>query len=358
MIIAYTYHGLVKKIGGVPRYFYENIIRIKNTHQVKIFMRFVTNMYFANILTGKPFPLDKYKIPGKDKFRRFLENINLFFSLKFKDYDIVHHTRESRTVLKWAKSPVVITIHDMTPELYYKEDKKRIRTRKYIIHKADLVICVSENTKKDLLKIYPDVDERKLCVIYHGFNPFTGTYSQIFDKPYLLYVGARSSEYKNFLGMLRAIADTLKSRNLNLVCTGAAFSKSESAEIASLGLTDRMIPAGYVDDNTLASLYHGAECFIYPSMHEGFGLPILEAFANQCPACVSDTSCFPEIGGDAVAYFNPSDAKSMAESIENVLDHPDLRAEMIAKGKERLKLFSWDEAAEKTIEAYKKVLGN
>ena len=104
--------------------------------------------------------------------------------------------------------------------------------------------------------------------------------------------------------------------------------------------------------------YRNALCFVYPSFYEGFGIPILEAFANECPVALSNASCFPEIGGNAASYFEPDDVRSMRECIWDLIRDQDLRKDLIEKGKNRAKLFSWEKAAEKTAEIYRYLVGS
>ena len=122
-------------------------------------------------------------------------------------------------------------------------------------------------------------------------------------------------------------------------------------------LSDRFIQLS-TDDSGLMDAYRNALCFVYPSFYEGFGIPILEAFANECPVALSNASCFPEIGGNAASYFEPDDVRSMRECIWDLIRDQDLRKDLIEKGKNRAKLFSWEKAAEKTAEIYRYLVGS
>jgi glycosyltransferase involved in cell wall biosynthesis len=107
-----------------------------------------------------------------------------------------------------------------------------------------------------------------------------------------------------------------------------------------------------VNDEQLTALYQGATAFVYPSLYEGFGLPVLEAFANNCPVILSNASALPEVAGDAAEYFNPGDEQSIALSIDKVLNSIDKQNDLGEKGKERLKLFSFDKCLQKTVQVY------
>ena len=110
------------------------------------------------------------------------------------------------------------------------------------------------------------------------------------------------------------------------------------------------------DENLLRSLYKNAEFFIYTSKYEGFGIPILESFSQNCPVLCSNTSSLPEVAGDAAIYFNPDDYTSISEAIEKIIYSNNEKGNLIKKGRERLKLFSWEKCAEETNKVYKKIL--
>ena len=358
MKIAYSYHGFNQKVGGVSRYFYEIIKRIPALHQVKIFTKYNNNVYLSAILPPHTFLIDKLNIKGHNRIHKLIEDIYLHYKLKTVHFDLLHHTGEEPNVFKWIQKPIVITIHDCIPELFYTTNKSRLEKRQRIIHKASAIICVSQNTKNDLLKFYPDIDENKVFVIYHGAPASINEteYCNPIGYPYILYVGSRYNEYKNFVFMLEALQPILIDYNIKLVCTGEPFNKFENRKIEDCNLHNHVLNIGIVSENELSNLYHFAECFIYPSKYEGFGIPILEAFVNQCPVCLSNTSCFPEIAGEAACYFDPDSKNSIQDCITNILNNPQLKDMLRDKGMERIKLFSWDKACKQTMEVYASIL--
>ena len=142
----------------------------------------------------------------------------------------------------------------------------------------------------------------------------------------------------------------------SLVCAGGGtFTSLERKEIERLRLTDKIIQMD-TDDTVLAYLYTRAQAFVFPSLYEGFGIPILEAFACGCPVLLSKRSCLPEVGGDAARYFDPASVSNLVEILTEVLEDSSLANDMRTDGLNRLKLFSWDNTALKTIETYKKAL--
>lgn len=344
----------MQRVGGVSRYFYENIIRIEKSIEVNVCSLFCSNEYFKKYFSRPWFS------PGNQNLlylKIVLEEIFLWLNLKFTNYDIVHLTADRLSAFRWTKKPVITTIHDMIPELLH-NNIKTIERRRKSIFKSSAIICVSNNTKKDLLRIYPDIPESKVTVIYHGYDIRDYKYKPVYNFTYVLYVGTRRETYKNFIPFVTSIALLLKQHNLKLVCTGVNFRDIEVAKFQSLGISNHVICSGFVSEEQLANLYHFAECFVYPSKYEGFGIPILEAFCHQTPACISNTSCFPEVGGDAVSYFDPNDAISIANCVEKVISDKYYRQTLIGRGLERLKKFTWEDAAQKHIQFYNHVINN
>jgi len=224
-----------------------------------------------------------------------------------------------------------------------------------LIHKADKIIAISENTKADIISYY-SVPVEKITVIYHGFKkPEDHSEIKNIYGNYILYVGKRV-EYKNFFRFLLAVTQVMQEdRNLKLVCAGYPFNKNELKYIDNLQISDRVILVS-ANEQQLNSLYKNAIVFVYPSLYEGFGMPILEAFANNCPICISNTSCFPEIALDAALYFDPYDVNSIYAAVKNVLYNTQLGKDLIKAGQIRLLDFSWDKTVGRTMSVYNSLL--
>jgi len=172
---------------------------------------------------------------------------------------------------------------------------------------------------------------------------------------YLLYVGKRGG-YKNFDIFIKSITELLtEDKDLNLVCVGSPFNASENTLFQSLNISHK-IQSIQADDITLNSLYHYARVFVYPSSYEGFGIPILEAFANGCPCCISEATCFPEVADNAAVYFAPNDEQTILNAIKKIVYNDSERNKLITKGQERLKQFSWKKAAQETEDVYRKII--
>ena len=370
-----------QQIGGVSRYFAEIISNLDKDISIDIGLKYSNNIYLneKNLIDPMPIPdyrhefIKGYEFKGKGRLFKMVKKlnpskypdisqVNLQYSvnlLKKQDFDVFHPTQFNTYFLEFInKKPFVITIHDMIHELfpeYYTPDNKTAIYKKELIKRANHIIAVSSNTKNDIINFY-GVNEDKITVIHHGVNlPNKANYNNSLPtKKYLLYVGSREG-YKNFIFFVRAVSDLLIAKDLQLICTGTPFNRMELVLFKMLHLENRLL-FYYADDTILASLYQNALCFISPSLYEGFGMPILEAFSNNCPVALSDSSCYPEIGGEAALYFNPKNENEIKQTVLSIINNELLRKQLISSGRERLNLFSWKKSAEKTIFVYRSVL--
>jgi len=146
-----------------------------------------------------------------------------------------------------------------------------------------------------------------------------------------------------------------KETNVKLVCVGPPFKSEEMAHLKALNILDHSMAVN-VDESALNNLYSNAMVFVYPSLYEGFGMPILEAFANNCPVCLSEASSFPEVAGDAGVYFDPNCRDSIVAAMEKVIHNKDFAADMVKAGRARLVNFSWKKAAEETVLSYQRAI--
>jgi glycosyltransferase involved in cell wall biosynthesis len=243
-------------------------------------------------------------------------------------------------------------IHELFPRQFEDADIL-IQEKRETICNADKIIAISENTKKDIVNIL-NVAPEKIEVIYHGNSFYPSKHKNRLSLPfrYFLFVGDRTF-YKNFSLLLKAFAQIqAQEKDLYLICTGKSFSKAESEQISQLNLSESIMHIS-ADDRDMEELYSRALFFVFPSLYEGFGLPILEAFACGCPIALSNTSCFPEIAGDAGCYFDPYDVDSIVYSCLQLINDEVKRKRLISRGKERLKLFSWNKTAIQMVNLYK-----
>lgn len=349
-----------QRFGGVTRYFADLMYNLPaGEFGAEIPMRYCENHYVTETYGHE---YDKITFPRNYRLRRQIYIlVNKYLAtkaVKNDDYDIFHPTYFNPYFLKHVKKrqkPFVLTIHDMTFERYPQDVLIYDRTiphKKLLISEADHIIAVSENTKRDIVELL-GTDPAKISVVHHGYRMIGTPASQLFDR-YVLYVGERKG-YKNFLPWLSAIRPIFNlDPNLKVVCTGSPFSRAELKLFAKWNITDRLVHIS-ANDAQMASLYKYALCFVFPSHYEGFGIPILEAFANGCPVCLSNASCFPEVAGDAGLFFNPGDAQSMQDALKEMLVSAALRDELRHKGLERSKEFSLEKMVENTCRVYRKL---
>ena len=361
----------LQKYGGISRYFYElmNNFSKMDGIEFELPIHFSNNQYlisadFINVKTVFP----NVVLGIKNYYTRYLNSKNLLKSKSFilnNQFDLMHPTYYNPYFLDLIKNkPFVITIHDLTFEKYrhlikYNDYSKDIR--KKIFNSASKIIAVSENTKKDIIEYY-NIDPQKIKVVYHGnslkINQKTKV-SQLklkIPKEYLLFVGNRKG-YKNFNNFIRAAALLIRTnKNLNVLCAGGGkFKESEMKLFNNLRIS-KNIKYIKVNDLILSQIYNNAAAFVFPSFYEGFGLPILEAFACECPVILSNSSCFPEIAGEAAVYFNPSEVDDIKNKIELVLTDNNLRKKLIEKGTERINDFSWKKTAVETKMVYESII--
>jgi glycosyltransferase involved in cell wall biosynthesis len=301
-------------------------------------------------------------------FRTYARNELFERSLaRARPYDILHATFYDPGVLRHVRDArLVVTVLDMIPERYpdYFDTRSlygRFVTRRWIEGKralckrADAILAISERTKQDVVSDY-GIDPARITVTHLG-NNLSGGLDQPrptgFPGRYVLFVGTRNT-YKNFALFIEAVALLLREDpSLHVVCIGGgALVPSEHELVRREGIADRVVQRN-VADSELAPSYAHAEAFVFPSLYEGFGIPIIEAFACGCPTLVADASCFPEIAGDAAVYFDPADRDSLAGALRRVLGDHELRASLRAAGLERAKLFTWERTARETLAVYR-----
>ena len=276
--------------------------------------------------------------------------------LQRRQFDIFEPTFFDSYFLPYLKDkPFVLTVHDMIPEILG-VDEHQAQQKKLLCPLAAHIHVPSHNTKNDLVSIL-NIDPDKVTVTPHGSPTLPTTqHTSPYPLPYLLYIGARMS-YKKFVPFVEECAIIIrKYPDIQVVCTGSPFTQEENQLLDNYGLTQNFIQT-YAAEERLQALYQNALAFIYPSAYEGFGMPILEAFVCGCPVFLNNTSCFPEVGGDAAIYFDINRKGDLAEHINAFLQSPEQnKAELIARGRERAKLFSWEESAKKLKAVYAKLI--
>ncbi len=294
--------------------------------------------------------------------------------------DVLWMPMHNFPLLRRKKMKTVVTIHDLAfkffPSYFPRKDLRKINyLTDWAVKRADKIIAVSQSTKNDILKVYPEISEEKIKIIYHGFDEklfqkeTKKEKSDYFFSKFNLLVGGQNSKFilyvgaiqprKNLKTLIQAF-EIYKRKNtfssdLKLVLAGEkAWLWEETLDL----LEKSPFRADIVfwerpDFEEVAFLYRYARVFVFPSLYEGFGIPILEAFAAETPVIAADNSSLREAGGEAAKYFLASDARDLAEKIEKVLENENIRATMIAKGKEQARRFSWEKCARETLEYLK-----
>lgn len=364
MTIRYDYQIFCEQpYGGISRYYYELIYRLQQKPGIHIQLDILSaDNIFLEQLKGKNF-WNELQFKGKKDLNRLLSNAYDSFAARMQPFDVFHPTYYSKTSLnRTAGKPMVITIHDMIDERFHQGQtayENIISLRAKHINQATKIIAVSENTRNDLIELC-GVDPNKIETIYHGnsfnLNMERGTLPKLIEQPYLLYTGKRYA-YKNFGRLVHCLIPIMQANpDLWLVCAGGgAFKNAELNLLKSHQINQRVIYQPIHDNEQLASLYNHAQCLVYPSLYEGFGLPIIEAFACGCPVITSKGSSTGEIAGDAAVLINPNDTEEMSQKISEVLNNEFLQDQLVKLGHNRAHLFNWDKTANQTLKLYQAI---
>lgn len=318
--------------------------------------------HVPSIFSSKKLGAYWYTLMDRLRICRTAESLNKRHSIKMlgkRDFDVFHPTYFHPYFINHLKGkPFVLTVHDLIPERYpefFKADDVQIVGRKLLVDKAQAIVAVSNNTKNDLVKYY-GVPADRIEVIYHGApSPGGPIGERMIDDPYFLFVGARGY-YKNFASFAQAFSVfSKKYPEVKIVCTGRPLSLEEGVTLAYLSLQDKVISM-QVAEKDMKRLYHHAVALVYPSLYEGFGMPILEAFSFHCPVLTSPRSSLPEVGGEVAIYLE-EDFSNFPDQLERLytMGHSQ-RDELIQAGIERAGLFSWKKTAAQYASVYKSLL--
>lgn len=308
--------------------------------------------------------LSKYGFWG-NLTRILWHQINLPVLIKKKNIDIYYSPTLDGMIQPIC--PQIITIYDLIPIFFPECSPKFRHYYKYIIplllKSSKYIIAGSESTKKDIIKQFSY--NGSIEVIYPGFSQdkFKPQPKSIIDKvrskynlkTYFLCVSEIRS-YKNFRRLIKAYVK-IKNQSHQLVIVGR-FTKNEKDMMympEMEGMSDKIKVLGFVPDDDLAPLYAGAYAFLFPSLYEGFGLPPLEAMACGCPVLVANTSSIPEVCNDAGYYFNPYDIESISTAISEVSNNIALRDDLVNKGLNRAKYFSYEKTANELLNLFERI---
>jgi len=267
-----------------------------------------------------------------------------------------------------SRAPIVTTIHDLGfkhyPALYPRHELFYHNfSMNQAVKRAAHIIAISEATKKDILKFYPQAKSNNITVVHHGFNrnryrPLKSNDRLVFQPKYgkyILFVG-RLEEKKNVYGMVKAFNLLRKESSIShkLILAGRpkfGFDKvKEFIESLPPVIKNDIILPGYIDDTKLPILLREADIFLFPTFFEGFGLPILEAFASGVPVVASNTTSIPEVAGEAAILVNPLKPLEIASGCSRLINKPDLRRRLVSLGLQRARQFTWEKAGAETLQ--------
>lgn len=356
----------LQSFGGISRYYTELISGINRDKNNEAYLPlFISNNIHIEEANFKA----KLSVLNYDFYKKisFVYRINQIYTinkLRKKHFDIFHATYYNPYFIPYLKGrPFVVTFLDMIQEKFINQfpelDNGGLTTRqkRFLANRADRIIAISASTKHDIVELL-DINPAKIDVIYLGnsLKPAKVANSEgPTHDPYLLFVGRRE-RYKNFDGLVRVIHPLLKAYKLKLLCAGGgSFTGEERKLIHSVG-ADALIQQVSINDQVLQTLYQQAVAFIFPTMYEGFGIPVLEAFACDCPCIVSNLSSLPEVAGNAALYVDPALPDSIPNAVEQLLHDSQLRQILIEKGREQLARFSWQRTVDETLQLYRTLI--
>ena len=360
---------------GIPYYviqlYSQLLTRNKNNYELTFFdfNKECNNLQYINKYFGE------FKIPIHEcntlDYRVSISDSNAFSDISYNDYteafgDIFHFAHLV-SVPDNLQGRMVVTVHDLLPikfpEFYSFKNVNDFKLNINRINKIQpFVIVDSNSTKNDVLQ-YVKISPEKVYVVplacdteqYNPVDDIAVLKNLNIDFPYLLYLG-RLDVRKNVIRVLEAF-ESISERisGVRLVIAGALDSGADEvkSKIRNSFCKSHIILTGYVTDKQKHALYSGATAFLFPSLYEGFGLPILEAMTRGCPVITSNISSMPEVAGDAAILIDPYNTEQLAYEMERIVSSETLREELKCKGLEQCKKFSWDKTAEMTENVYK-----
>ena len=349
-----------QKFSGVASRYYFNLIKYLHYNK-DIDLKVFASIYLNEKIEKLPKKiLSGYRLKNRIPYTgKIFEKLNLAIckhQIKKFNPNIIHKTYYSSRLEK-LNSKIVLTVFDLWHE---KNSDYKYMPKKNSLNIVDHILCPSNKTKKDLIEIY-NVEKEKVTVTYFGIENFTNNkiflnYSNL-NKKYLLFVGSRG-RYKNFTNFIKAFSKSeMLKKDFFIICFGGgSFSSYEKKLFDELKISNRIIKSDNDNDETLYNLYLKAYCLVYPSSHEGLGLPPLEAMSLGCPVVSSNHEAILEAVGNAAALFNPFNIDEIKSQLESTLYSKEKIDKLIKNGNLQAKKFSWEKCTNETLEIYKKLV--
>ena len=353
----------LQEYGGVSNYWFNLLKKSLENNYIFYFEDNYINRninYYRSLIKIPEvfFIKDKNKIPLKIKRYLSIKNID-------KSCNVFHSS-----YYRYAKGNIknVITVYDFMYEKFLnKYNLKRVvhSLQKYLaIKNSNYIISISKNTLDDMLKYFPEFKNKKMRVIYLGINDdfypvekkndFTIIQNhKLYDNSYFFYFGNRRG-YKNFVLLIKAYSNLIKN-NKNIpkliVAGGGSFNKEEMKLLREKEVLTNTLKLKKIDNNELNLLYNYCSGFIYPSLYEGFGMPVLEAMQAGAPVICSNSSSIPEVAGEAAIYIDPYNVFELEKALSSLLNNS-ARKDLIYLGHKQSRKFSWDKMYRETLEIY------
>lgn len=332
----------IQKSGGGSVYWSEILKNsFEKTHHI-VYANAKQNIFFG----------EKY-ITDKKVYSPSLLSVKRFLPLRIKNNEpAIFHSSYYRYA-KGKRIKNIVTVHDFYDELYGKGiiNFFRKQRKKRTVLRSEGVICISNNTKHDFLSIFPSF-RGKVCVIYNGFDDKNYYYEEgKMKRKEFVFVGART-DYKRFDLAVKIVS---MCANYKLTIVGGG-----DLSVDEYNMLDSMIPSrytkyGFVSNEELRSIYNSSFFLLYPSEYEGFGIPVIEAQACGCPCICQKKSSIPEIAGDAAVFLDPQNLESVISQILELQDKSKYN-ELVIRGLDNSKKYSWDRCREETKSFYSHIL--
>ncbi|MCS7231963.1 MAG: glycosyltransferase family 1 protein [Elusimicrobiota bacterium] len=355
MRIGIDIQSITGKLSGIGFYTKNLLQHLKSIDSENEYIPIFDKFFQGNLSTYKRVVWEQIILPSK---------------LYTEKIDILHIPGFSPPLIKNCR--LALTLHDLIG-VRIPENNLSLFSRLYwgkylpiLAKTVDIIITVSQHSKYDIMELLK-IDEKNIVVIYlaagkefrvindeEGIKNVKIKYN-IAENPYVLYVG--NIEYRKNLFRLVKVWESLSiPYKLVIVGSKTKFSEMLMKYIVEKNLKKRIVLTGYVPINDLVLLYNGASLFVYPSLYEGFGLPVIEAMSCGVPVVTSNTSALPEVVGDAGIMVNPLNSEELQSAIIKVLTDNVLHRNLRKKGLERAKMFSWEKTAKETLKVYKMLM--
>lgn len=334
----------LQRHGGISVYFKELIHRLAYKNH-----EYCTMVYLGTSDNdiSLPNPLILRNLRIAERYRRcpVAKNVSLFHSSYYRLPD--------------RSLPTVTTVHDFVYERFASRLRGWVHSKQKFmaIRESQAIICISQNTRRDLLHFLPEIDPNRVYVIYNGvgesFFPLKLECKSSSDRPYVLFVGGRSG-YKHFETLVCALSLV---PDLRLLCVGGGPLTYKERVIINLKLPNRFEHRISVSEEVLNTYYNKAFCLAYPSAYEGFGIPVLEAMRAGCPVIAVNSSSIPEVAGNAALLVDQPGVEELVCALKQLQDE-ELRIVLRQSGFIQARQFSWQRMFEETLRVYENVCGD